>query len=365
MNPIPGVNYPADTEREKDEAAVRKALFLHGKSYSQQYDEWGQKHPVWQFAGEQAMSLVPWGRVLGKGGPLLQKAGQVYDWYQKTTDPYSESILPKWRHPLKRSANEELDRLQSERDFTDWLDNPSAVPLSNEQHFTDQLMDLLQGRASKAVVNLFRAPTGTGGNVPGRGIFHGIEPYTAGRFDPERGMNRRGRPYNSFEEAMYYTKRAVAKTVEIKKPLIFDRSRNPVDQLQDQGVVISNFVKGAMAAAHKRAEKIKNKYPGLTNLLGNPGVTVEDQHALEKLVVQQERLWRRMVEEGGFDSLVQFGGGSFPEIVTWEGRGAVRHVPAFAGTPGTPRQAARPPREGQVKEFERLMDLAARQQRQP
>jgi len=90
---IPGVNAPPEpAQDEQAKQDVAKLLFQYGKPWSQQYEEWGERHPVLQFGAEQAanaaLSEIPGGAILRRVGlhglaKVADVVGQSYrqhDW---------------------------------------------------------------------------------------------------------------------------------------------------------------------------------------------------------------------------------------------------------------------------------------------
>jgi len=344
--PVPGVNFPAQTPAEGEREDVRKLLFQYGPTASQRYEKWGEEHPYQQFAAETAFDvgtgLIPYGKI-AKRVPGLRNIGEILELAAKANQGIGgwgegAQIAPEYRHPKKRELNEELDQLKTEQDFQSWHHDPRGVRgraiMDMRTAVNERIAQLNAGITDESplpfTIDVFRG-SGRSGNVPGRGQFHTPDVNAAARFNYERGEEGRGKYFPNWQDEVNAMRATEARTLSYKKPLLVPNDINQLPaMLKAQGIKVTPEMDA----------KFGKMLSGMENEFNKTGKNLEDMNPaelrrVERWLMKQEKFFTQIAKDNGHDVVLRFGGNAIPEAIVVDDR--VIQKKMFSGEPGYER----------------------------
>jgi len=310
---IPGKSLPEGPDREKqNELEVMKLLFQHAPTYSEQYEKWGEEHPILQTGLEAGADYA-----LGVGGPrvlrrlpgIARTAGEVWERVQQSgqLEGWKGGVAPEYRNPKKRELMEKIRPVERDpQALKKVIDEEVALPTMQE--WAKIIRD--QGANGPYTVTAYRG--GRSPVVPGRGRHYSPNPEFASRFvDPKK----RGIGPSTHEEQVRMIKQIDAEELELRKPFVYRQAIGtpdwePNDEVSD---LITAFGLGSQET-RTLVKLAENLYYPNPNAPQPPTEATAGVMVNERAMMKYERYITGLAKSRGYDAVIRYS----PDSPWWE-----------------------------------------------
>lgn len=298
---------------EDDREFIKRILAQNRPGLGEQYEKWGQEHPILQMGGEAAADYA-----LGAFGPralrrlpgALKTAGEIWEQAQRSGGlegwKGGAQVAPEYREPKKKILSKMIRATQHD---------PQELAASMREDFARparrQWSKVIDDNGLNGPYKLTVYRGGRSGTVPGRGRFYSPNPEFASRFTD---VKKRGTGAGTHEEMVKMLKKVDAEEIEVRRPFV---QRTP-DEMDDDFTPeheIDEIVQH-LGLGTTEENTLKKLWANVYYPPRNHPVTKAETAGLphETDMMKYERYISRLVRDRGYDAILKFA----PDTDWWE-----------------------------------------------